>query len=199
MKKLILIAVLFSINYSYSQAYMDSITDRSCECINNIPDSLSDDAFTSAMGICLMTAAQPYHKKLKKDYKIDFEDVEEEDFEKLGRVVGVKLVVRCPEFVTKVNRVLNSTHAEKEMDTEKEDIVVQEDISSLSTIEDPEANDALEVEILEGVITKIENDNFVIFYLRDETGKVTKFYWLTFVEADIDLSTDYQSFLEKKC
>lgn len=83
MKKVLLITILFSINYSFSQAYMDSITDRSCECTNDIPDTISNDAFTIEMGVCLMTAAEPYQKKLKKDYKIDFNKVEEEDFEKL--------------------------------------------------------------------------------------------------------------------
>lgn len=115
----------------------------------------------------------------------------------LGRVVGVKLSVRCPDFVAKVNKVMNSNYAEKKKDTSRESVVVEDDLSLPPIVMDPEADDMLEVEISEGIITKIENENFVVFSLRDETGKVTKFYWLTFIEADVDLSANYQSFLDK--
>lgn len=199
MKNVLLIALLFSVNYSFSQAYMDSIADRSCECINELPDTISNDEFTMRMGLCMMTSAEPYQKKLKKDFGVNFSQIADgdDDAEELGKVIGMRLISRCPDFVTKINKVMNSNYMEGKKNETNEYVVPQEDLSSPSDVMDPEADDMLEVEILEGVITKIENENFVVFSLRDETGKVTKFYWLTFVEADVDLSANYQSFLDK--
>ncbi|MGC3943128.1 MAG: hypothetical protein QM762_01090 [Chryseolinea sp.] len=44
---------------------------------------------------------------------------------------------------------------------------------------------------------KIENDIFVIFSLKDETGKISRFHWLSFVESQDDLTSSYSSILGK--
>jgi hypothetical protein len=49
-----------------------------------------------------------------------------------------------------------------------------------------------------GVITKIENDHFVILSIKDEQGKISKYYWLTFIQSNTELSTKYKSLIGKK-
>ncbi len=42
-----------------------------------------------------------------------------------------------------------------------------------------------------GIISKIENDFFVVFSLKDENGRVTKFLWLNYINSDFDLTNSY--------
>ncbi|HMT35317.1 MAG TPA: hypothetical protein PKC41_05640 [Chitinophagaceae bacterium] len=49
-----------------------------------------------------------------------------------------------------------------------------------------------------GVVTKIENDHFVILSIKDEQGKISKYYWLTFIQSNTELSTKYKSLIGKK-
>lgn len=51
--------------------------------------------------------------------------------------------------------------------------------------------------LIEGTITKVENDDFVVLSLKDERGKSTKYYWLTFVESEFDLVEDYSLLVGK--
>jgi len=62
------------------------------------------------------------------------------------------------------------------------------------------SEETIEEEILEyqGVVTKVEHETFLVFSVKDETGKTTKFYWLTFIEANIDLAEEYESLEGKK-
>lgn len=196
MKHILLIATFLHISNSFSQAYLDSIALKSCNCLNELPDSLSNNEYTLRTGLCMMKASEPYSKKLKKDFGINFNEIDREGGEELGRIIGLKLITVCPEFIEKMTKVMSSDYAEDRINTSN-DIIVQDDLSLPEIVEDTDADDMLEVEISEGVITKIENENFVVFSLKDESGKITKFYWLTFVEADIELSGNYQSLLEK--
>jgi hypothetical protein len=48
-----------------------------------------------------------------------------------------------------------------------------------------------------GYITKINNDPVVIFELKNDSGKIEKFYWLTFIETSFDLQNSFKELLEK--
>jgi hypothetical protein len=52
-------------------------------------------------------------------------------------------------------------------------------------------------EIFEGQITRIDGNIFLEFSLKDEQGKISKFYWLSFIESDMELTTEYKSLLDK--
>ena len=54
----------------------------------------------------------------------------------------------------------------------------------------------LELKEYQGVISKVEDDQFVIFSVKNELGRNTKFYWLTFVESNIELSFKYKSLVD---
>jgi len=85
----------------------------------------------------------------------------------LGRLIGVKMATVCPDALVKVTQTAKSKEA---------------------------GGDVQEVS---GTVTKIENDVFVIFHLKDDTGKISKYYWMSFVESDLDLTNTYSGMVGK--
>ena len=164
MKKLILLSFsFFLINSTYSQAYMDKILEKTCNCIVELPDTLSTDQFNLEIGACMIEASMPFKKQLKKDYDIDLDNIET-DAGKLGKLIGLKMASFCPDMLMK--------------------------LTGRSKVDNTAYNAS---EYIMGTIVKIENDPFVVFSLKDETGKITKLYWLTFIESDIELTDNYLS------
>ena len=53
-------------------------------------------------------------------------------------------------------------------------------------------------EFMNGEITKIEKDAFVIFYLKGDNGILTRFYWISNVDSNIELEKKYQDLVGKK-
>lgn len=87
--------------------------------------------------------------------------------ERLGQVIGVKIGMRCPELMLKITQKIN---------TEEEET---------------------ETKSIKGVITKVEDDTFVIFSIKEETGKISKYYWLTFFSSNMELSDKYMDLVDK--
>lgn len=170
MKSKILTSLLIVIStLSYSQDYLDDIALKTCECLNTIADSLETERFNMELGLCMIDAAAPYKKQLKKDHKIDLNKIDTQG-EELGRIVGLKMATVCPDaLLAMVNKVKN-----------KEDTDISESI-------------------IEGYVTRIEQDKFVVFSIKDENGKTTKFYWLTFIETDFnfEFTTQYKSLMNE--
>ena len=164
MKILLFITVLIStITNVFSQKYMDDIANESCECLNKISDTLSTDRFNMEFGLCIMEAARPYKKQLKKDFDIDFNEIERD-----GEMIGLRMATTCP---TALMKVVNT--------------VEQNEFKNLSG------------NVVTGQVTAISDDKFVEFSIRDEVGKISKYYWFTFIESDYQLSTDYKSLIDK--
>ena len=57
--------------------------------------------------------------------------------------------------------------------------------------------EAVEENSFFGHVTKIDGDIFLEFSVRDQQGKTSKFYWLTFIESNIDLSVNYETLIDK--
>ncbi len=164
MKRFLLIAlVLFSMN-CFSQEYMDAIVAKTCDCISLIPDTINLQQFNISAGTCMIEAAMPYKKEIKKDLKINLDKLGTDDGEQLGRIIGIKMAGTCPKVLLKwTNR------------SDKEEAAPAEDRT------------------MTGVVTKIERDFFVVFSIKDETGKVSKFYWLGFIESEDEMISKYTS------
>ncbi len=160
---LFLLLFAFSAFTLRAQDYMDKIAQKSCECLDKVPDTLKTDEFNLKLGICMIEASTPYKKQLKKDHGINIDNIDT-DGEKLGRLIGIKMASTCPNALLKLTQ--------KPSD---------EDIAA-----------AVE-KTAEGLITKLENDFFVVLSLKDETGKTHRFYWLTFIESGMELTTKYRS------
>ena len=168
MKIKILIILFVSIsNITFSQDYMDDIATKGCECLKSLPDSLENTRFNMELGACMIEAAKTYKKKLKRDYDIDFEKIDTQG-EELGRLVGIRMATICPDILVKA--------AERSNKSKEEDVAKN---------------------IIEGKVTNIIDDKFVEFSIKDENGKVSKYYWLTFIESNVELTNNYKSILDE--
>jgi hypothetical protein len=168
MKIKIFIAILImTTNIAFSQDYMDDIALKACECLSTVSDTLETERFNMELGICMIDAASPYKKQLKKGYKIDFNKIDTQGKE-LGRIIGLRMASVCPDALMKmVNKVNNKK------------------------------NNDISENIIEGQVTAIIDDKFVEFSIKNELGKNSKYYWFTFIESNTDLSTDYKTLTDK--
>jgi hypothetical protein len=137
-----------------SQEYMGALAQQACDCLIALPENLDQETFNMKLGLCMLEKAQPYQKELKRDHGIDLDKIDVEG-EKLGRIIGIKMVGYCPDAVLKMSK---------------------------RSQEDASASAALTAS---GQIVKIEDDQFVVLHLKEKNGKTGRFYWITFVESAI--------------
>lgn len=162
-KKISLILFLIISIHIHSQSYMDKIATETCECLEKIPDSIKGEQFNIKLGFCMIEASTPYKKKLKKDYKIDLGNIDEQG-EELGELVGMKMLGFCPNALMKIS----------DRNDVQEEIVQNQEFKTI------------------GRITNIEEKQFIVFSLKDSTGKTNKFYWMSYIESDMDIFSDYK-------
>ncbi|MEI6898784.1 MAG: hypothetical protein WCL00_02805 [Bacteroidota bacterium] len=153
--------------FGFTQEYMDKILEKTCDCIEKIPDTLEVDKFNMALGLCMIDASMPYKKQLRKDYDINMDKIDTEG-EKLGKMLGVKMASYCPAMVLKFS------------DKNKRTSIKQKEDGAIA-----------------GVITKIEKDFFVTFSIKDDDGKIVKVYWMKFFESNIEMTTEYPTLIGK--
>jgi len=155
--------------------YMNTIANECCKCMSRISDTLNQDNFYMELGLCMLKEATPYKKQLKKDYKIDIDNFSEYG-EKFGEILGIKMAIACPEEFLRLSKagMINLDNEEGTQD------VASNTAASTS-----------------GTIQKIEEDCFVVFVLKDNTGKISKFYWLDFIDTGNDLISNYKNLLGK--
>ena len=110
----------------------------------------------------------PYKNELKRDYNINLDKMDAKEGEKLGRAVVLKMGTICPDGLVIVAK---KNKAVPELDNNEK--------------------------IMEGVVTNIENNPFVVFSLKDNFGRIFKFYWLSFIQSDLELTNNYNSLLGK--
>jgi hypothetical protein len=171
MKKIIIISLLLSsVLNSFSQDFTYKIAEKTCDYISTISDTLSSEKFNMELGLYLIKESMPYKAQFKKEYNIDLNNLSKNEGLKLGKLIGAKLVVICPKAIT---RMTNKANDEK--------IRVEENLK-----------------IITGIVTSIESDNFVIFSLKDDFGRVFKFYWMSFIKSAIDLPANFHSLVGKK-
>jgi len=169
MKKILIFAGLLLVSIpGFSQTYMDKIVRSSCECISSVPDSLDKDKFNMQFGLCMINASMPYKKELKRDYNINLDNIDNKEGQKLGTVVALKMGAICPDGLLKV---ANINKAIPEQETSEK--------------------------TMEGIVTNIEDTNFVVFSVKDDLGRLFKFYWLQVIQSDTELTNTYNSLLGK--
>lgn len=168
-KTIFLIALLFTINISFSQGYMDEITNKACECIETVSDTLETQRRQMELGFCIINAAVPYKKKIKKDYNIDFKNIDTQG-EELGRIIGLRMISICPDALMKL---VDEANPNEEVDYDNS------------------------TNIVEGHIIKITDNKFVEFSIKEESGKISKYYWFTFIESTTEMSSEYKKLADK--
>jgi hypothetical protein len=165
---IIFFTLLLSSFNTFSQDYMDKLADQTCKCIQNIPDTLQVEDRNMKLGLCMINEAMPYKKQIKRDHNIDLDKLDRDEGEKLGRVVGIRAAGKCPDVFLKLAGSSN----------DEEEAAVTEEVSI-------------------GKITSIENNGFIVFLLRDKSSKVSKYYWITGIESELDLPLNYKTLVGK--
>jgi hypothetical protein len=170
MKYLLLITSLtFSYN-AVSQDYMEKIAIKSCECLDKLSEDEDSQQTKVEVGLCIIEAASPFQKQLKKDHNIDFKKIDEHG-EQLGQLVAMKMASVCP---TQLIGFAKKINGENESAPKSESLFIS------------------------GVVTHIEDDIFVILSVKDESGKIVKFYWLSFINSELNLADTYKTLLDKR-
>lgn len=166
---LIAIFSFLNVNYLLSQKdYMSIITDKSCECLSEIEETPDTEKFNMQLGLCIIEAASPYKKQLKADHNIDLDKIDTQG-EKLGQLIGFRMASVCPDQILKASK---------------------------GAFEDDEYDQ--EFYYTTGTIVKIEKEQFVVFSIKnDDDGKTSKYYWLGYVDSEIDLQIEYNNLTGK--
>lgn len=163
MKKILFILFAICSSTTFGQAYMDDIVDKTCDCVDHLSKDLDNETYTMKLGLCIINSSMPYAKQLKKEYGINLDNISK-GAEKLGEVVGVKMIGVCPDaLVLATDKIGNAS----DTDTEDEELEV------------------------EGTVTKVESNQFVVFTLKTDVGKSEKFYWLNEIKTDENLEEIY--------
>lgn len=168
MKSLLTLIVLFLTASLPAQEYLEKIAKESCSCSKSLSDTSNTERMYMELGLCMIKAAEPYKKQLKKDYNINLDNMENEG-EALGKVIGLKMATICPDVLIRLSEKENAGTKAAE----------------------------LPQEAFQGRVTKIEKDFFVIFSVNDNAGKSLKFYWLTNAESNIELVNKYEQLFDK--
>jgi hypothetical protein len=83
-----------------AQDVLDKIARGTCDCLLEVDrNEHKGEALQMQLGLCMMKSAAPYEKELRKQYKVDFSRLDAGAGEKLGEMVGMRLVGVCPEFL----------------------------------------------------------------------------------------------------
>lgn len=164
----VLTVLIINASFGFTQSYMNIIASKSCECLDIMSDSLDIEESNMELGLCMIEASMPYKKQLKKDHGIDFDKIGEHG-ERLGTIIGLEMASICP------TKLLNLSKSREK------DVVYE-----------------YGNQIIQGEVTKIEDELFVTIYLKDDFGKTAKYYWFTFIESDYDLPVDYKNLIGKK-
>lgn len=179
MKRIVgVLVLLLFVQIGVSQDYMDEIAKVSCDCVSELSDTLNKDEYTMSFGLCIIEAAQPYSKKLKKDHKLDFDQMDGPMGEKLGKLVAMKMGAQCPAILIELTKKISEAG--------EEGVLVTDD-KVIGTTQ----------KIVQGEVTKVEDDFFVVFHVKDEQGKVMKYYWFDYLDNEHDLINTYKTVVGK--
>lgn len=174
-KALLIISILLFANSVFSQDYMDKIAKEACKCLDDIPENSDQEEYNSELGLCMLSAAMPYQKKLKKDYGIDFKNIDTQA-EGLGKIIGIRMATTCPVALMKI-------------------VAMNQDEEA------PEVEYVDEINIdvkTKGKISVISDDKYPVFSVIKEDGETEKYYWLTYIESDLDISKEYKTLIDKE-
>lgn len=171
MRKKVFVALLTTVSgFVFSQDYTKKIAKTACECFTKVkaenPDAKNFDV---QLGVCMINAAEPYSKELKKDYNLDILG-DESSGDKVGEIFAKWILRECPDTFIELIELEESSNSE---------------------------NQTKEL-LINGTVTKIEKDNFIIFHVVGDNKTLNKLYWVSTIESNLDLPKEYGSLLNKK-
>ncbi|MEM6297082.1 MAG: hypothetical protein AAF740_00160 [Bacteroidota bacterium] len=180
LKNVLFIALMFSVTFSVSAQeegdYMDEVARGACDCMKEIPKDENAERYQMRLGLCFLEPATKYAEEIKRDYGLDLTRMDafgEDEGEQLGQVIGLKMLNICPEVLM--------------------------DIAESGQFDEEEEDNAPASGSFEGSISGVEIGTIVVFTAKDSRGKSEKFYWMGFVESNVeDLANTYEKLKKKK-
>lgn len=173
MKNILILLGLTISAAAFSQDYKTKIAKSSCDCVKAIKtEGKTNSAITSELGVCMLKAAMPFSKEIKKDYDIDpaADMMDSTKMEQLGIKMGILMATEC-----------------------------QEEFLKMAQFSDEETAGSESSELLiNGTVSKIEKENFIVFHVVGENKMLNKLYWISSVDSNLDLPKEYQTLMNKK-
>lgn len=176
MKKILLFVFVFIASFYFAQDFKTIIAQNTCKCVKEVKkENLTKKQIEFQFGICMFKVANPYKAEIKKEFGIDISDFsKKENMYKLGTEIGILMAQECPDVFEQF-----IPEDKNEAQAEAEEVVSNE-------------------ELMNGEITKIEKENFVVFYMKGDNNILTKFYWISNVDSNIELEKKYNELVGKK-
>ncbi|KQM30876.1 hypothetical protein ASE55_16990 [Chryseobacterium sp. Leaf201] len=164
----ILLAALLSVS-GFSQDYKTKIAKNTCECFTKAKAENPDaKALEIKLGLCIIQGAQPYAAELKRDYNLD---ILQDNSSQTGKLVATWLLKECPDTFIELFKLGENGKNKGSRHSEL---------------------------LINGTVTKIEKNSFVVFHLAGDNKILTKLYWVFPVESNRDLPNEYSTLLHKK-
>ncbi|AGC78209.1 hypothetical protein LX97_02993 [Nonlabens dokdonensis] len=164
MKKLTILLLVFITStivnaQKFDDAVVTELSDKVCECLKTKGKIETKAQAELELGTCMLSA---YSKNQEYFDKNGANFLEGDNAEKLGEQIGIKLVGFCPESLPLFMLFADefADEMESESDNNEENIIIT------------------------GKITKVENDKFKSFEIKDENGRKRNVLWLTYVDND---------------
>ncbi len=141
-----------------AQDAVDAITEKTCSCLKNIDHAASSKSIEAELGICMIREAAPYEKELKKKYGIDLNKLDGPTGNKLGTLIGKKMLMKCPDLMAEL-------------------------VSATSKDKDVAVAPVAAGGVINGTVTDMITNQFVVITVSNAQGPDQKFLWMDFFQG----------------
>lgn len=146
-----------------AEDYLDTAAKSACECAERIPGTANANEVKMHAGVCMIRAVVPFKEQLRADHGVDL-DNPRKDSERLGALVGARMTQHCPALMVRLARAAAPGDAGQTVEF-----------------------------TVEGTVTRVEKEPFVILTVQDGDGRTVKLWWLQSVPSGIDFVNTYES------
>jgi hypothetical protein len=166
-KTYILISIAFlSMNLSTGQNsdndFLDIIASKTCECVEKSNKTETEEDIDPKMQVGMCLLESAKGFKKQLAEQYNFNlDNLAKDAQEFGEIVGNRMAFICPNTLLKFST---------EMQNDKEEAMFF---------------------FASGEVTDINQDMFVVFNVKNQDGKIQKFYWLTFLTSEYDVQNSF--------
>lgn len=168
MRLIITIILSTSFTIAIAQKYTDKAVKQSCECMSKIDLTLSPKILEEKATKCIEEATISNLSGLVKEHDLDLTD--EAAAEKVGEKIGMKLVAKCPAFISLAQKFPN----------------------------DDEESKTTDYEFAEGKVSSVTKSDILIIGLEESTGDIRNFYLIDYFSGADEITADLNSIKNKK-
>lgn len=133
-----------------SDAVLDSIANQTCLCLKEKNNNTTTDRkkFQMIVGLCIIESYRKNENLVAEKDRVSISD--SDGLGKIGELVGMKMVLYCPDFILKLSEMSDEESNSNEENTTKKSIF------------NP----------IEGVLLDIKTEQFVTFVFKDNKSKI---------------------------